>query len=181
MTAFQTVKDEETSQDKTLEKSLFGALLQSIIRSCQRAFCVLKISPNHKKREHRTVGPPTHSLREGRANSAGVTPSCPDSIPGGVTFTICKHAWKNVEGFESDTKFPPLSSPATTEWKNTESLSCQWLKSVIAVYVMQSCVEVPMQSHQEATQNLVMGFCLVTWGVDMPSYFPSGYSLLQEL
>lgn len=32
----------------------------------------------------------THPLREGRANSAGVTPSHPASIPGGVTFTVFK-------------------------------------------------------------------------------------------
>ena len=108
MTAFQRVKDEESCPDKTLENSLFAALLQPITRGCQGAFCALKIHPNHKMREWRTVGTPTHSLREGRANSAGVTPSYPASIPGGVTFTVFKDIWKNFEDFGSDTKFLPL-------------------------------------------------------------------------
>jgi len=90
MTAFQTVKCEESCLDKTLENSLFRVLLHPITMGCQRPFRALKISPNHKMREGRMVGTPTHSLthslKEGRENSAGVTPSYP--VPGEVTSTF---------------------------------------------------------------------------------------------
>lgn len=44
----------------------------------------------------------THSLREGRENSAGVTPSYPACVLGGGTFTIFNETGRYLEGCDSD-------------------------------------------------------------------------------
>lgn len=97
VTAFQTVKDEDSRLDKTLENSLFGALLQPITRGCQRAFYVPKMHPNHKMREQRMVGIPTYSLTEGRQSKVSWShPSYQASLPREAVFTFFLRYMKQV-------------------------------------------------------------------------------------
>lgn len=86
-----------------------------------------------------------------------------------------------------------MQSPATVSRKNTESLRQQGLRSVIAVPVIYSHGEVPMQNQHpgslpprnnaKPSNGVLLGHlrCSCTWGVDMSSYIPSGHSLLAEL
>ena len=127
----------------------------------------------------------THSLTQGRQRKLSWSHPLISSPWGSHKYFFYRSMKKNFEAFNSDTKLPPPWSPATVARKNVKSFIRQWLKSVTAVHVIQSHVEVPLPPRNSAkpSDGILLGHlrCTCTWGVGMPSYFPAGHSLLGEL